>query len=71
MAAIPAVLVGLVSPVAGIAIGVVTIGTVIVTIAALEGIFKAALYEYVAEDVVAEDFSSELLGGAFVPKGAR
>lgn len=71
VAAIPAVLVGLVSPVAGIAIGVVTIGTVIVTIAALEGIFKAALYEYVAEDVVAEDFSSELLGGAFVPKGAR
>ncbi len=71
VAAIPAVLVGLVSPVAGIAIGVVTIGTVIVTVAALEGIFKAALYEYVAEDVVAEDFSSELLGGAFVPKGTH
>ena len=71
VAAIPALLVGMVSPVAGIALGVVTIGTVIVTVAALEGIFKAALYEYVAEDVVAEDFSSELLGGAFVPKGAR
>lgn len=71
VAAIPAILIGLVSPLAGIVLGVVTVGTVVVTVAALEGIFKAALYEYVVEDVVAEDFSSELLGGAFVPKGAH
>ena len=71
VAAIPAFLLFLLSPVAGIALSVVTVGTVIVTVAALEGIFKAALYEYVAEDVLAEDFSPDLLGGAFVPKGAR
>ncbi len=71
VAAIPAVLVGMVSPVAGIVLGVMTVGTAVVTVAALEGIFKAALYEYVAEDVVAEDFSSDLLGGAFVPKGSH
>lgn len=69
VAAIPAFLVGMVSPVAGIALGVVTIGTVVITVAALEGIFKAALYEYVAEEVVADDFSTDLLGNAFVPGG--
>ncbi|MDP6348195.1 MAG: DUF6159 family protein [Chloroflexota bacterium] len=71
VAAIPAVLLFFISPVIGIAVGVVTVGTVIATVAALEGIFKAALYEYVVEEVVAEDFSPDLLGGAFVPKGAR
>ncbi len=71
VAAIPALLVGMVSPVAGIVLGVVTVGTAVVVVAALEGIFKAALYEYVAEDVVAEDFSSDLLGNAFAPRGSR
>ena len=65
--AAPAVLVAMVAPVAGIILGVITVGITVIIIAALEGIFKAALYEYVAEDVVAEDFSTDLLGHAYGP----
>lgn len=43
---LPAILVGLVSPVAGIAVGLVTISAAMGTVQAMEGIFKAALYEY-------------------------
>jgi uncharacterized membrane protein len=65
--AAPAVLVAMVAPVAGIILGIITVGITVITVAALEGIFKAALYEYVAEDVVAEDFSADLLGHAYGP----
>jgi hypothetical protein len=71
VATIPTAVLFFVAPVVGIAVGVVAFGAIIVTFNALDGIFKAALYEYVAEDVLAEDFSPDLLRGAFVPKGAR
>jgi hypothetical protein len=46
IAAIPAILLGLVVPVAGIVIGLITVSTALAIVQALEGIFKAALYEY-------------------------
>ncbi len=46
IAAIPAFLIGLVVPVAGIVVGLITVGFAMAVVQALEGIFKAALYEY-------------------------
>ena len=57
--------IGAVSPVAGIIVAVplVAIGFAIVN--ALEGIFKMALYEHVAEHVQPQFFSKEVLDGAY------
>ncbi len=46
IAAIPAVLIGLVVPIAGIVVGLITGAIAFAVVQALEGIFKAALYEY-------------------------
>jgi hypothetical protein len=46
IAVIPAFLIGLVVPVAGIVTGLITVGFAMAVVQSLEGIFKAALYEY-------------------------
>ncbi len=68
--AIPAFVVAQISPVVGVAVGVVTVGGAAAIVSSLEGIFKAALYEYAAEDVVANEFSVELLKGSYRQRGA-
>ena len=72
LAAIPAWVIGQVlSPVAGVAIGVVTVGLAVATVSTLETIFKAALYGYVADGRVADGFTQEALEGAYGPKRPR
>ena len=68
--ALPAILVAAVSLPAGIAVGVVTVGLALAIVTALEGIFKAALYGYVADGRVPEDFTRDSLAGAY-QSGAR
>ena len=68
LAAIPAIVIAQVSPVAGIAIGVVTVGLAIATVSTLETIFKAALYGYVADGRVGDGFTKEALESAYGPK---
>ncbi len=68
--ALPAVLVGTVSVSAGIAVGVVTVGLALAIVTALEGVFKAALYGYVADGRVPEDFTRDSLEHAY-RHGAR
>ena len=69
LGALPALIVGQISPVLGVAVGVVTVGGAAALVSSLEGIFKAALYEYAAENVVAEDFSIEVLKGSYQQRG--
>lgn len=68
---IPAALLGSVSPLLGLGVGVVTVGTAAAIVSSLEGIFKAALYEYAAENVVAGEFSQDLLAQSYVPRRER
>lgn len=68
--ALPAILVAAVSLPAGIAVGIVTVGLALAIVTALEGIFKAALYGYVADGRVPEDFTRDSLAGAY-QSGAR
>ena len=63
--ALPAILVGSVSVTAGIAVGVVTVGLALAWVTALEGVFKAALYGYVADGSVPEGFTQESLAGSY------
>ena len=46
LAAVPAILIFMLSPAAGIVVGVLLVGIAIAVVQALEGIFKAALYDY-------------------------
>ena len=62
---LPALVIAQISPMAGIAVGVLTVGLAAALVASLEGIFKAALYEYAAENVVADEFSEDLLRGSY------
>ena len=68
--ALPAILVATVSLPVGIAVGVATVGLALAIVTALEGIFKAALYGYVADGRVPEDFTRDSLAGAY-QSGAR
>ena len=68
--ALPAILVASVSLPVGIAVGVATVGLALAIVTALEGIFKAALYGYVADGRVPEDFTRDSLAGAY-QSGAR
>ena len=63
--ALPAILVAAVSLPVGIAVGVATVGLALAIVTALEGIFKAALYGYVADGRVPEDFTRDSLAGAY------
>jgi hypothetical protein len=67
--AIPAVLIGFVSGTVGIAVGVVTVGLALCTVQALEGIFKAALYEFAMGERPAE-FDLRTLQTAYRPAPA-
>ena len=64
---VPAILVGMVVPMAGLVVGVVTVGLAIATVSTLEAIFKAALYGYVAAGNVGEGFDRNTLDGAYGP----
>ena len=66
VAGIPPLIVGLISPIAGIVVGVFTITIAIGTVMAMEGIFKAALYEY-ARGEVPLGFKKEVLASAYRP----
>ncbi len=66
---LPALVIAKISPVAGVAVGVLTVGLAAAVVSSLEGIFKAALYEYAAENVVADEFSQELLRGSYQVRG--
>jgi hypothetical protein len=67
--ALPAVLVAAVSIPAGIAVAVVTVGLALAIVSTLEGIFKAALYGYVADGRVPEEFTRDSLAGAYQYRG--
>jgi hypothetical protein len=67
--AIPAILVGFVSGIAGVAVGIMTVGLAVCTVQALEGIFKAALYEYAMGEKPAE-FDLRTLQTAYKPAPA-
>ena len=62
---VPAILVGMVVPMAGLVVGVVTVGLAIATVSTLEAIFKAALYGYVADGRVGEGFERSTLESAY------
>ena len=68
-AVVPAMFIAQFSQVAGIAVGVVTVGLAIATVQTLETIFKAALYGYVADGRVAEGFTQDALAGAYGTSG--
>ena len=67
----PAYLVGMVSGTAGMVVGVLTVGLALCTVQALEGIFKAALYEFAMGEKPAE-FELRTLQNAYrpAPEGA-
>lgn len=64
IAVVPAVLLFAVSPILGIAVGAITVPIAIGTVQALEGIFKAALYEYALGETP-QDFDRATLSGAY------
>ena len=63
--AIPVVILVFIAPVAAIFVGVILGGIAIASVAAMEGIFKAALYEWVSEGKGSEWFDQQLLTNAY------
>lgn len=66
IAVIPALLIGLVVPIAGVVVGLITVGFALAVVQTLEGIFKAALYEY-AMGEVPQEFDLRTLQTAYKP----
>ena len=66
--AIPVVVLALIAPIAAIIAAVVLGGLALATVSAMEGIFKAALYEWVAEGKGGEWFDMALLKEAWHPR---
>ena len=66
LAIVPAFLLGLVLPIAGIVTGLVTVSIAMAVVQALEGIFKAALYEY-AMGEQPQEFDLRTLQTAYKP----
>ena len=66
--AIPVAILVFVAPVAAIIVGVVLGGIAIASVAAMEGIFKAALYEWVSEGKGSEWFDRQILSNAYALK---
>lgn len=64
--AIPVVVLAFITPVAAIIVGIILGGVALASVAAMEGIFKAALYEWVAEGKSNEWFDRQLLTDAYV-----
>ena len=66
--AIPVVVLIFVWPVGAIIVGVILGGIALASVAAMEGIFKAALYEWVSEGKGSEWFDQQLLSNAYALK---
>jgi hypothetical protein len=69
IAIVPAVLIGLVIPIAGTVVGLVTVSVAMCIVQSLEGIFKAALYEY-AMGERPQEFDLRVLQTAYKPAPA-
>lgn len=69
VAVIPALLLALIVPLAGIVLGIVLVGFALSVVQALEGVFKAALYDYVMGEQP-EGFDLPTLQNAFRPAPA-
>ena len=69
-AAVPAILLFLIAPVIGIVVGILLVGFAIAVVQTLEGIFKAALYDY-AVGAQPEGFDLRTLQTAYRPDYAR
>ncbi len=65
LVAIPVVILIFIAPVAAIIVGVILGGIALASVAAMEGIFKAALYEWVSEGKGSEWFDRQLLSNAY------
>ena len=65
---VPSALIFAASPVAGIGVGVILGVLAFSTVAATEGIFKAALFEYAAEGVIPQGFEGSDLPAVYEPK---
>lgn len=70
IALVPALLLGLIIPIAGMVTGLVTIAIAMSIVQALEGIFKAALYEY-AMGEQPQEFDLRTLQTAYKPAPAN
>ena len=66
--AIPVVILALLWPVGAIIVGVILGGLALALVAAMEGIFKAALYEWVTEGKGSEWFDGRLLSNAYAQR---
>ena len=66
--AIPIGIAFAISPIVGFIVAVPLAGLAIAAIQTMEGIFKAALYEYVAEGVTPELFPEDTLRDAYAPR---
>jgi hypothetical protein len=66
--AIPALLIGAVNPIAGIVVAVPLAAIALGAVAATEGVFKAALFEYAAEGVVPQGYTQRDLDSAYQPQ---
>ncbi len=66
--AIPIVLVFLLNPVAGIIVGIALVTLALGAVQAIEGIFKAALFEYANDGEVPQAFASADLANSYGPK---
>ena len=66
--AIPVVVLIFVWPVGAIIVGVILGGIALASVAAMEGIFKAALYEWVSEGKGSEWFDRQLLSNAYAQR---
>ena len=69
-AAIPAILLFLIAPVVGIIVGILLVGFALAVVQTLEGIFKAALYDF-AVGAQPEGFDLRTLQTAYRPDYAR
>ena len=67
IAAIPVIILAFIWPILAIIAAVILGGIAIATVAAMEGIFKAALYEWVAEGKSNQWFDEQLLRDAWAP----
>jgi hypothetical protein len=63
--AIPVVILAMIAPIAAIITAVILGGIALASVAAMEGIFKAALYEWVSEGKGSEWFDRALLSNAY------
>lgn len=69
IAFLPAAAIFAISPFAGIAIGVLAFAIALGAVAATEGIFKAALFEYAAEGKVPDGYAHADLAASYEPSG--